>query len=55
MPVSCRLERLSGGSGLHCYLYPSLRGRRSDSSLLLTPGRISAGDPVSPCVAGQCH
>ena len=29
--------------------------RRSDRSLRLTPSPVTAGNPVSACVAGQCH
>ena len=34
---------------------PSPLWRRPDRGLRPTPNPVTAGDPVSPCVAGQCH
>ena len=34
---------------------PTVLLRLSDRGLRLTPSPATAGDPASPCVAGQCH
>ena len=34
---------------------PSLLWRRPDRGLRPTPSPVTAGDPLSPCVAGRCH
>ena len=56
--VSCGLERLSDGSlgaAGAATSTPSLLWRRLDRCLRLMPGPVTAGDPVSPSVAGQSH